>query len=169
MDVQYNVSFDLIRLIDEEEIQIVLLAHRKRVKRHHRGVISEIPWYVKPRSNAQVDLLCTARMVGDGRFRSLYRMGRDAFMSLLAQLSPYLVRPCTNFRKSVDPFVQLLVFLYYVGATTTMTHTGEHLGLGTSTVSKLVHRVTAAIVEHMRHEYIFLPGPQEAVTISAAF
>jgi hypothetical protein len=167
MEAQYNAFYNLLCLLDESDTYIILLAWAL-ARRRHLDAVGIGEWYIKPRSTGFLNLVHDA-MFDDVRFRQQFRMGRAAFMDLLGRLEEPLGRMDTNFRSAVHPYVQLLVFLHYMGSGAPMAHTGEQLALGTTTVSGIVHDVAEAIVEHLRHQYIYLPGPEEAMEISAAF
>jgi len=67
----------------------------------------------------------------------------------------------TRFRAATPSQVRLMVFLYHATQGANYRTISQLFGLGRSTVSKCIHDVSRAIIQHMWSAYIRLPSPQE--------
>ena len=67
-----------------------------------------------------------------------------------------------HYRLAMPSRVRLLTFLYHIALGAFYTSVSHQLALGKSTVSKIVHNVTNAILAHMCATYIHLPSVEEA-------
>ena len=77
-------------------------------------------------------------------------------------LEPYIALQDIKYRLAISSRVRLLAFLYHVCQGSNYTVVSNQFGIGISTVSKIVHQVTYAILDHMWKVYICLPTLAEA-------
>jgi len=68
----------------------------------------------------------------------------------------------TTFRQAIPPELRIIAFLLHVCQGMTYKNVANQLGMAKSTVSLCVHQCTLAILQHMQHRYISLPGPERA-------
>jgi len=78
-----------------------------------------------------------------------------------ANVEPYITLMDTRFRAATPSQVRLMVFLYHATQGPNYRTISQLFGLGRSTISKCVHDVSRAIIQHMWSAYIRLPSSQE--------
>ena len=87
-----------------------------------------------------------------------FRMSRNTFVYLCAQLSPALCRSNTVMRKAISVEQRVAITLWCL-ATPAEYRTVAHLfGVARSTVCKTVHETCQAIVTVLREKYIRFPS-----------
>jgi hypothetical protein len=81
---------------------------------------------------------------------------------IFANVEPYITLQDTRYRLAVSSRRKLLAYLYHISHGASYTIVSNQFNLGKSTVSKIVHQVTTAILSHMWTAYIRLPTMEEA-------
>ena len=96
-------------------------------------------------------------------------MSKEAFLYLCNELSPYISKQDTNFRKAVPVGVRVAISLYFLSGSNDYRTIANLFGIGRSTVCSIVHDVTKAIVDNLMKRYIYLPNENEVTRIMKDF
>ncbi|KAF3930295.1 hypothetical protein ABW20_dc0109962 [Dactylellina cionopaga] len=95
--------------------------------------------------------------VPDDRFKSLFRMGRNAFQEISEELSHHSIFTNQSHCAQAHPAIQLAVFLFRAGSPGTSTvRTATSLGIGDGTVQLYCRRVIIALLS-LTSKYIAWP------------
>ena len=86
-----------------------------------------------------------------------------------ADLEPYITLQDTRFRQAIPSRVRLLTFLHHVMLGASYVVVSPQYGIAPSTVSKCVHQVTSAILQHMWSAYIRLPTVEQGLRSMTAW
>ena len=86
-----------------------------------------------------------------------FRMCKENFLKLCAELRPYVERATTGMRQPIEVERQVAATLYYLSDEGRHRKTANAFGISRSATSVIVRRVTRAISEHMGPQYIKLP------------
>ena len=90
-------------------------------------------------------------------------MSRETFQVLCAELHPYIFKNDTRFRNVVPVDKQIAATLYYLSDDGRMRKVASAFGIGKSTVSVIIRRVTKAISVHLAPKYIQIPSTEKEV------
>ena len=104
-----------------------------------------------------------SRKVVEEEWRENFRMSRETFQILCAELHPYIFKNDTRFRNAVPVDKQIVVTLYYLSEEGLMRKVANTFGIGKSTVSVIIRRVTKAISVHLAPKYIQIPSTEKEV------
>lgn len=99
------------------------------------------------------------------------RMKKATFLYIVEALEEKL-QPKINLltkRELIMPTEQVAICIYYFASCSEYRVVGDVFGVSKSTVWKIVHKVTDAILEILTPEHITLPNEEEAQLISAEF
>lgn len=92
-----------------------------------------------------------------------FRMCKENFFKLCAELRPYVERTTTGMRQPIEVDRRVAATLYYWSDEGRQCKTANAFGISRSAASVIVRRVTRAISEHMGPRYIKLPMTEEEV------
>src|SRR5579859_6251231 len=158
------VDANLLPLNDEPELALTLMTNKR--KRGRRKI------WVKDRCTYWKTGVLSGQYLQDPDFQDTFRMSRNSFnqlhallgifLQVLANVEPYITLQDTRYRKATPSRVRLLAYLYHIAHGASYTVVSNQFALGRSTVCKIVHDVTYAILFHMWHTYIRLPSMEEA-------
>ncbi|XP_068697573.1 putative nuclease HARBI1 [Montipora foliosa] len=84
-------------------------------------------------------------------------MSREAFEYLCEELSPFISKRDTNYRKAISAHQRLTITLYRPAETASYHTVANLFGIRKSTVCEIVVEVCEAIVEVLQPRYIRLP------------
>ena len=90
-------------------------------------------------------------------------MSRETFQVLCAELHPYIFKNDTRFRNVVPVDNQIAATLYYLSDDGRMRKVANAFGIGKSTVSVIIRRVTKAISVHLAPKYIQIISTEKEV------
>ena len=90
-------------------------------------------------------------------------MSEASFYMICEELRPYLTKQTTKLRKPVSVETQVAATLYYLADEGRMRKVTSSFGLGRTTVSKVIRRVTSVISEKLGAKYIVLPKTKQEV------
>ena len=90
-------------------------------------------------------------------------MSKQTFMSICEELRQELEREDTNMRRAIDVETHVAMTLYYIADEGRYRKTANSFGVGRSTVSMIIRRVTTAISTILGPKYIKLPLSLEEV------
>ena len=79
------------------------------------------------------------------------------------ELYPYIFKNNTRFQNAVPLDKQVAVTLYYMSDVLRMRKVANEFGIGKSTVSIIIRRVTKAISVHLAPKYIQIPSTDEEI------
>ena len=96
-------------------------------------------------------------------WRENFRMSRETFQVLCAELHPYIFKNDTRFRNVVPVDKQIAATLYYLSDDGRMRKVANAFGIGKSTVSVIIRRVTKAISVHLALKYIQIISTEKEV------
>ena len=122
-------------------------------------------WVKKRNQNFWYETMCN---YWDDWIKNI-RMSKDAFNYLCQELSPFISKEDTNFRKCVPVKVRVAVTLYFLSGCSGYRTIANLFGLGRSTVCGIVHNVCKEFVSNMIRKYIYLPSRNETKNIMAEF
>ena len=105
------------------------------------------------------DNFCLGLKVNE-EWKENFRMSQKSFHKLCTELRPYLEKQSTRFRDPVSVEKQVASTLYYLADEGRLRKVSNVFGIGKSTVSKIVRRVTQAISKYLGSKYIVLPTDQ---------
>ena len=94
-------------------------------------------------------------------WREDFRMSKESFYLLCAELKPYIEKLSTNMRRAIDVECQVAVTLYYLSDEERLRKSANAFGLSRSYVSITVRRVCQAITVYLGSKYIKLPKTEE--------
>ena len=92
-----------------------------------------------------------------------FRMRKENFLKLCAELRPFIEKQVTNTREPVEVDKQVAATLYYLSDEGRLRKTANAFGLSRSSVSIIIRRVTHAITVHLGPNYITVPLTEDAV------
>lgn len=92
-----------------------------------------------------------------------FRMSKDSFEYLCAELSPHIAKRNTNFRKAIAVRHRVAITLYWLADTARYRTIGNLLGVGKSTVCTIVKQVCEVLAGILLPRYIFFPQNQQEV------
>ena len=92
-----------------------------------------------------------------------FRMHKENFLKLCAELRPFIEKQVTNMREPVEVERQVAATLYYLSDEVRLRKTANAFGLSRSSVSIIICRVTHAITVHIGPNYITVPLTEDAV------
>lgn len=92
-----------------------------------------------------------------------FRMSKDSFEYLCAELSPHIAKRNTNFRKAIAVRLRVAIALYWLADSTRYRTIGNLFGVGISTVCTIVKQVCEALAGILLPRYIFFPQNQQEV------
>ena len=95
--------------------------------------------------------------------RKFPHVQRIIFLVLCEELRPYIERQRSSFREPVSVETQVAVTLYYLADEGRIRKISNAFGLGKSTVSTIIRRVTGAISRNLASKYIKLPCTENEV------
>ena len=104
-----------------------------------------------------------SRKVVEEEWRENFRMSRETFQILCAELHPYIFKNDTRFRNAVPVDKKIVVTFYYLSEEGRMRKVANTFGIGKSTVSVIIRRVTKAISVHLAPKYIQIPSTEKEV------
>ena len=84
-------------------------------------------------------------------------MSREMFQVLCAESHPCIFKNDTRFQNAVLVDMKIVMTLYYLSDEGRMGKVANAFGIGKSTVSVIVRRVTKAISVHLAPKYIQIP------------
>ena len=99
----------------------------------------------------------------DEEWKENFRMTKESFFALCDELRPFIMKNTTQFRKPVSVEKQVAVTLYYLADEGRMRKIANSFGIGKSTVSEIIRRVTQVISIQLGSKYIKLPSTEEEV------
>ena len=85
-----------------------------------------------------------------------FRMRKENFLKLCAELWPFIEKQVTNMREPVEVERQVAAMLYYLSDEGRLRKTANAFGLSRSSVSIIIRRVTHAITVHLGPNSLFL-------------
>ena len=88
-------------------------------------------------------------------------MSQETFEKYCGELQPYIQKISTRFRDPVSVEKQVTATLYYLADEGRMHKVSNVFGIGKSTVSKVIRRVSSAISEYLGNRHIVLPCRKE--------
>ena len=88
-------------------------------------------------------------------------MSDESFEKLCGALRPYMQKNCTRFSGPVSVEKQVTATLYYLAEEGRMRKVSNVFGIGKSTISKVIRRVTQALTQYPGNGYIVLPTNQK--------
>lgn len=105
-------------------------------------------WYVKPRNRPEFDIFIL-RQYSAEEFKTMFRVSRDTYRWLCAELDPYLRRKDTNWKKAVPVCKRVAIGLYFLAnESLTYNQVGQKFAVGESTANKIVQEFCGAMVAH---------------------
>ena len=104
-----------------------------------------------------------SRKVVEKEWQENFRMSRKTFQILCAELHLYIFKNDTGFRNAVPVDKQTAVTLYYLSDEGGMEKVANAFGIGKSTVSVIIRRVTKATSVHLTPKYIQIPSTEKEV------
>lgn len=111
--------------------------------------------WAKPRVNTFWEETCQGW--NDKDWRENFRISKEAFEYLCAELSPFISKRDTNYRKAISARQRLAITLYRLSDTASYRTIANLFGIGKSTVCEIVVEVCGAIVEVLLPRYIRFP------------
>ena len=127
-------------------------------------------WYITPKdSHFRNFSLLNETLFIEADFRCAFRMSRASVEKLLQKIQPFLEKQVTRFRNPVPASHRLLIFLYHVSKPATYSVIHDLFAYGKSTISKIIHETTLAIIDHLRPIYISWPSIAEMMRTSHKF
>ena len=104
-----------------------------------------------------------SRKVVEEEWRENFRMSRKTFQILCAELHLYIFKNDTRFRNAVPVDKQIAATLYYLSDEGGMGKVANAFGIGKSTASVIIRRVTKATSVHLAPKYIQIPSTENEV------
>ena len=92
-----------------------------------------------------------------------FRISRKTFQVLCVELHSYIFKNDTRFRNVVPVDKQVAATLCYLSDEGQMRKVANAFGIGKSTVSIIIRRVTKAISVHLAPKYIQIPSTEKEV------
>lgn len=92
-----------------------------------------------------------------------FRMSKDSFEYLCAELSPHIAKRNTNFRKAIAVRHRVAITLYWLADSARYRTIGNLFGVGKSTVCTIVKQVCEVLAGILLPRYIFFPQNQQEV------
>ena len=92
-----------------------------------------------------------------------FRMCRKSFDELCNYLGPIISKKTTTLRAPISVEKQVAVTIYYLSDEGRMRKVANAFGIGRSTVSKIIRRVSQAISKYLGDEFIYLPNTKQKV------
>ncbi|XP_068738749.1 uncharacterized protein [Montipora capricornis] len=92
-----------------------------------------------------------------------FRMSKDSFEYLCAELSPHIAKQNTNFRKAIAVRHRVAITLYWLADSARYRTIGNLFGVGKSTVCTIVKHVCEVVAGILLPRYIFFPQNQQEV------
>ena len=86
-----------------------------------------------------------------------FRMSKDSFEYLCAELSPHIAKRNTNFRKAIAVRHRVAIALYWLADSSRYRTIGNLFGVGKSTVCSIVKQVCEVLAGIHLPGYIFFP------------
>ncbi|CAH3046151.1 unnamed protein product, partial [Porites lobata] len=99
----------------------------------------------------------------DQDWKENFRMSRVAFEYIAMELSPFISKRDTNFRKAISARQRLAVTLYRLADTASYRTIANLFAIGKSTVCEIVVQVCNAIVQFLLPRYIRLPQSAQEI------
>ena len=124
---------------------------------------TEREWYVLPRSTHWRQFIFSSSHFLDFQFKKSFRMSRQSFFELHAQLQPHIQKKQTHLRPTISSDLRLAIFLYHVSQGDAYTSISDSFAVGKSTVSNIISDVSRAIVYHLSTKYIRFSTMDEAM------
>ena len=90
-------------------------------------------------------------------------MSQESFGKLCTELRPYILKNKTRFRDRISVEKQVAATLYYLADESRMRKVANSFGIGKSTVSEIIRRVTQAISKCLGNKYIVLPTNEKDI------
>ena len=104
-----------------------------------------------------------SRKVAEEEWRENFRMSREMFQVLCAELYLYTFKNDTRFWNAVPVDKQVAATLYYLSDECRMRKVVNLFGIGESTVSVIIRRATKAIFVHLAPKHVQIPNTEKEV------
>ena len=108
-------------------------------------------------------------IVVTSEWRENFRMSKVNFMKLCDKVRPFLQKQSTGMRSTISVEKQVAVTLYYLSDEGKYLKVANGFGIGRSTVSETVRRVSKCISIVLGPEYIKLPTSEQEVKEAVGF
>ncbi len=132
-----------------------------------RDYVHRSPYWVKPRQESF--FYSTVKPFYERQdWLTHYRIDRDTFYEILAQIQPLIEREDTNYREAVTAEQRLSCTLLYLATGITMQQMASMEGISIAVVHRAVHACCHAIVEVLGPRCVVFPKTPDEMAAAAA-